>query len=116
MGAYYLGFGLVRNPRSILFAPEVIPGLLQWDYSSAMKAPRAPPPIAPWVALRLTEHHRTAGHLEPRRVWASLSLFLSLLTAIILQGSVLKKQFFLELELAGTWSTAEYKWWALSRC
>ena len=56
----------------------------------------SPPYLSsPRRLLRLTDHHRTAGHLEPRRVWASLSLFLSLLTAILLQGSVKKSAFFL---------------------
>ena len=41
--------------------PEVIPGLLQWDYSSAIKAPRAPPSIAPSVAAA----HRTPQDGRP---------------------------------------------------
>ena len=48
---------LAEEGKSLVFysPPEVIPGLLQWDYSSAIKAPRAPPSIAPSVAAA----HRT---------------------------------------------------------
>ena len=51
------------------------PGLLQWDYSSAIKTPRAPPPIASSVAAA----HRTPQDGRPsgtRRV--CLSVFVPL--------------------------------------
>ena len=41
-----------------------------------MKTPRAPPLPSPLRLLRLTEHHRTVGHLEARRF--CLSVFVPL--------------------------------------
>ena len=52
--------------------PEVIPGLLQWDYSSAIKAPRAPPSIAPSVAAA----HRTPQDGRPSGIPPDLPLCL----------------------------------------
>ena len=68
-----------KGTRAVFYSPpEVIPGVFQWDYSSAIKAPRAPPPIAPSVAAA----HRTPQDGRPP-AWdpagfASLSLLLSL--------------------------------------
>ena len=52
--------------------PEVIPGLLQWDYSSAIKAPRAPPFIAPSIAAA----HRTPQDGRPSGIPPDLPLCL----------------------------------------
>ena len=40
----HITWGLAEEGKSLVFysPPEVIPGLLQWDYSSAIKTPRAP--------------------------------------------------------------------------
>ena len=63
---------LAEEGKSLVFysPPEVIPGLLQWDYSNAIKAPRAPPSIAPSVAAA----HRTPQDGRPSGTPSGLGL------------------------------------------
>ena len=63
---------LAKEGKSLVFysPPEVIPGLLQWDYSSAIKAPRVPPSIAPSVAAA----HRTPQDGRPSGTPSGLRL------------------------------------------
>ena len=70
--SYYLDFGRGRKNRSILLAPEVILGLLQWCYSSAIKKPRAPPFIAPPISAA----HRTPQDGRPSGIPPDLPLCL----------------------------------------
>ena len=62
-----------KEPGAVFYSPpEVIPGLLQWDYSSAIKTPRAPPFIAPSVAAA----HRTPQDGRPSGIPPDLPLCL----------------------------------------
>ena len=60
--------------KSLVFysPPEVVPGLLQWDYSSAITTPRAPPFITPSVAAA----HRTPQDGRPSGIPPDLPLCL----------------------------------------
>ena len=85
-----------KEPGAVFYSPpEVIRGLLQWDYSDATITPRTPAYNPPSVAAA----HRTPQDGRPSGAVGLASVFVPL--TAILQGSVLKKRTF---------------FWALLRC
>ena len=78
-----------KEPGAVFYSPpEVIRGLLQWDYSDATITPRTPAYNPPSVAAA----HRTPQDGRPSGAVGLASVFVPL--TAILQGSVLKKRTF----------------------
>ena len=78
-----------KEPGAVFYSPpEVIRGLLQWDYSDATITPRTPAYNPPSVAAA----HRTPQDGRPSEAVGLASVFVPL--TAILQGSVLKKRTF----------------------
>ena len=76
-----------KEPGAVFYSPpEVIRGLLQWDYSDATIMPRTPAYNPPSVAAA----HRTPQDGRPSGAVGLASVFVPL--TAILQGSVLKKR------------------------
>ena len=78
-----------KEPGAVFYSPpEVIRGLLQWDYSDATTTPRTPAYNPPSVAAA----HGTPQDGRPSGAVGLASVFVPL--TAILQGSVLKKRTF----------------------
>ena len=93
---------LRKNPaQHFTTPPEVIRGLLQWDYSDATITPRTPAYNPPSVAAA----HRTPQDGRPSGAVGLASVFVPL--TAILQGSVLKKRTILGGRFCGVKNASE---------
>ena len=91
-----------KEPGAVFYSPpEVIRGLLQWDYSDATITPRTPAYNPPSVAAA----HRTPQDGRPSGAVGLASVFVPL--TAILQGSVLKKRTFLGGRFCGVKNASE---------
>jgi len=91
-----------KEPGAVFYSPpEVIRGLLQWDYSDATITPRTPAYNPPSVAAA----HRTPQDGRPSGAVGLASVFVPL--TAILQSSVLKKRTFLGGRFCGVKNASE---------